>query len=59
MSKLLYNTGILIPLYNNYKYLRKALDSIDIENLNAYVIICNDCSTENVEEILFEYFKKI
>ena len=58
MSKLLYNTGILIPLYNNFCYLRKALDSIDIENLNAYVIICNDCSTENVESILFEFFKK-
>ena len=58
MSNLLYKTAILIPLYNNYIYLRKCLESIDIENLNAYLIILNDCSTENVEEILFKFFEK-
>lgn len=54
----MFETAILIPLFNNKRYLRKCLDSIDIKNLNAYLIICNDCSTEDVEEILIEYFKR-
>ena len=48
----------MIPLYNNKQYLERCLESLDVDNLNAYLIICNDGSVENVEEVLFPFFDK-
>lgn len=54
----MFDSVLAIPLYNNKEYLEKALDSININGINSYILICNDCSTEDVETILFTYFTK-
>ena len=58
VKKLLYDCAVLIPLYNNKQYLERCLESLDVDNLNAYLIICNDGSVEDVEEILFPFFEE-
>ena len=57
VKKLLYDCAVLIPLYNNKQYLERCLESLDVDNLNAYLIICNDGSVEDVEEVLFPFFE--
>ncbi len=55
MSKI----SVIIPVYNNEKYLRKCLDSVIGQTLNDIEIICiNDCSTDSSPEILNEYAQK-
>lgn len=49
---------IIIPVYNSGKYLKKCLDSIINQTFKNYnVIIINDGSTDNSEDIIDEYAK--
>ena len=51
--------SILIPVYNTSKYLRQCLDSVLAQDFGDYeVILVNDGSTDNSEEICNEYVKK-
>lgn len=51
--------SIIIPVYNTEKYLSKALDSI-LKNIpnNTEIIIINDGSTDNCDQIIQKYLKK-
>lgn len=53
--------SIIIPVYNVEKYLPYCLDSIfnqSLDNSDFEVIVVNDCSKGNCEEIIEEYKKK-
>lgn len=49
---------ILMPTYNDSKYITRALDSIQNQTYKDYeILICNDGSTDNTEEVIKEYQK--
>ncbi len=51
--------SVVIPVYNVEKYLRECLDSIVNQTYtNLEIIIVNDCSPDNSEEIVLEYQAK-
>lgn len=51
--------SIIVPIYNTSKYLRKCLDSVIEQTYkNLEIILVNDCSTDNSQEIINEYCKK-
>ena len=51
--------SIIIPVFNAEKYLKRLLDSINIQTYSEYeVILINDGSTDSSELILKEYVKK-
>lgn len=55
--------SIVVPVYNTEKYLSKCLDSIikalpNILKRNCEILIINDGSTDNSEEIIKKYEKK-
>lgn len=51
--------SIIVPVYNTEKYLRKCLDSIFKSSYKNYeVIIINDGTKDNSENIINEYIKK-
>lgn len=48
--------SIIVPVYNTGKYIKKCLDSLVNQTLkNFEIIIVNDCSTDNSEEIILDY----
>lgn len=51
--------SIIIPVYNQEKYLSRCLDSILAQTFTDFEVVCvNDHSTDNTENILKEYVKK-
>ena len=51
--------SIVIPVYNVEKYIAKCLDSIvNSTYSNLEIIIVNDCSPDNSEEIIKKYIEK-
>lgn len=51
--------SIIIPIYNTSKYLKKCLDSVIEQTYkNLEIILVNDCSTDNSQQIIDEYCKK-
>lgn len=51
--------SIIIPIYNDEKYLRQCLDSVINQTLKDIEIICvDDCSTDSTREILREYVSR-
>lgn len=51
--------SVIFPVYNTAKYLEKSLQSvIDASIANMEILIINDGSTDNSEEIILEYVKK-
>ena len=50
--------SIIIPIYNVEEYLRECLDSIyKIKGIKKEVILVNDGSTDNSQDIIDEYKK--
>lgn len=50
--------SIVVPFYNNEKYLKRCLDSIKSQSYNNYeVILINDGSTDNSESICKDFLK--
>lgn len=50
--------SVIIPIYNTAKYLHRCLDSVINQSFKDIEIICiNDGSTDNSEEILYNYAK--
>ena len=51
--------SIIIPVYNTEKYLPKCLDSVlNQNNKNIEIIVVNDCSPNNCNEIVNDYIKR-
>ncbi|AOR24586.1 HAD-IA family hydrolase [Clostridium taeniosporum] len=51
--------SIIIPVYNTEKYLERCLDSVVKQSYkNIEIIVVNDCSPGNVEEIVHNYIKQ-
>ena len=51
--------SILMPTYNDSKYIKRSLDSIMEQKYENYeVLICNDGSTDDTEKVIKEYIKK-
>lgn len=51
--------SIIVPVYNNEKYLRRCLESLVNQTLkDIEIILINDCSTDKSIDILNEYKKK-
>ena len=52
--------SIIVPVYNVAEYLSKCLDSLVNQTFKSIeIIVVNDGSTDNSEEIVKEYQKKI
>lgn len=48
--------SVIIPTYNNAKYLKESLDSVFNQTYKTLeVIVIDDCSTDNTKEILNKY----
>lgn len=54
------DVSVIVLVYNQERYLRKALDSILEQKINFKyeIIISDDCSTDNSPQILKEYLEK-
>lgn len=51
--------SIVLPIYNGQKYIRKSIESIIGQTFEDWeLIVVNDCSTDNTEEIVKNYIKK-
>jgi len=52
--------SILVLTYNHGRFVRRALDSIVMQKINVpyEIIILDDASTDNTQEIIKEYKKK-
>jgi len=51
--------SIIIPNYNNSRWLRKCLDSVIAQKFSSYeVIFVDDCSSDNSLDIAKEYIRK-
>ncbi len=47
---------IMIPTYNQAKYISKAIESaLSIDYQNLEVIVSDDCSTDNTKEVVSKY----
>ena len=52
--------SLIIPVYGTEKYLRRCIESVINQNYKELeIILVNDCSPGNAEEIILEYQRKI
>lgn len=60
MKNYKYKMTIIVPSYNNGRYIRQSLDSILAQevNFNYQIIITDDCSQDNSLQIIKEYSLK-
>lgn len=59
MSKQALNVSVIVPVYNNGLYLRETLESLKQQTMrNFEVIVVNDGSSDNSEEIIDEFVKQ-
>ncbi len=60
MEKKNYDISIIVPVYNTSKYIEKCLTSIvDAMDETCEVIVVNDGSTDNSENIIKEFIEKL
>lgn len=51
--------SVIIPVYNTEKYIEKCLNSLEEQIMNDFeIIIVNDGSTDNSEEVIKKYIKE-
>ena len=51
--------SIVVPVYNTEKYLKRCIDSLLNQKFNDYeIIVINDCSPDNSEDIIKSYSDK-
>lgn len=56
-----YKISVIIPIYNNEKYIKRTLFSLENQTIgieNIEVIMVNDCSNDNTPNIINEYANK-
>ena len=59
MSKQALNVSVIVPVYNNGLYLRETLESLKQQTMKDFeVIVVNDGSSDNSEEIIDEFVKQ-
>lgn len=59
MSKQALNVSVIVPVYNNGLYLRETLESLKGQTMKEFeVIVVNDGSSDNSEEIIDEFVKQ-
>lgn len=49
--------SVIMPTYNCSKYICTAIDSVLIQNVPLELIIIDDCSSDNTEQLLLKYSK--
>ena len=57
--------SVVMPVYNGAAYIKKAVDSVYIQDVPLELLVIDDCSTDNTKEILdscgdksgFRYFR--
>lgn len=47
--------SVIIPAYNCAGYISKAIDSVLYQNVPLELIIINDCSSDNLDEVIKQY----
>lgn len=47
--------SVVVPAYNCAKYIRQALNSALVQDVPMEVLVINDCSKDNLDEIMEEY----
>ncbi|MCB0410707.1 MAG: glycosyltransferase family 2 protein, partial [Flavobacteriales bacterium] len=51
--------SVIMPTYNGKKYIKYAIESILNQTYEDFeLIIVNDCSTDNTEEIILSFLDK-
>ncbi len=50
-----YKVSVIIPAYNSAKYISLAIESALAQNISKEIIIVNDCSTDNLSEVINPY----
>lgn len=50
--------SVIMPAYNCEKYITKALDSAIQQDVSLEIIVINDCSKDNTEDIILQYTEK-
>jgi glycosyltransferase involved in cell wall biosynthesis len=51
--------SVIIPLYNNAKYIGKAIESVLNQTFTDFeIIVVDDCSTDNSRDVIESYIKK-
>ena len=56
-----YKLSIVIPAYNEEKFIIKILDTIkkaEIDNVSKEIVIVNDCSTDNTKKLVEGFIAK-
>ena len=49
------DVSVVMPAYNCEKYIAKAIDSVLEQKVNLELIIINDCSKDNVDDVVNKY----
>lgn len=49
------DVSVVMPAYNCENYIAKAIDSVLEQNVNLELIIINDCSKDNVDDVVNKY----
>ena len=47
--------SVIIPAYNCEKYIKNTLDSVLIQNISLEIIVINDCSQDETENVILSY----
>ena len=47
--------SIIVPVYNGEKYIKNILDNLIKIKCNKEIIIVNDCSKDNVDDVVSKY----
>ncbi|WOO35445.1 glycosyltransferase family 2 protein [Anaerocolumna sp. AGMB13020] len=49
--------SVIIPVYNNSLYIEQAIESVLIQDIPLEIIVINDCSQDNLEQVIEKYLK--
>lgn len=50
--------SVVIPAYNSVRYIKRAIDSVLFQNVPLEIIVINDCSRDNLDQIM-EHYKNL
>lgn len=51
--------SVIMPAFNSGKYIQKAIQSVLMQEVSLELIIINDCSTDNLEQIINPYLSDV
>ncbi len=50
-----FDVSVIIPAYNCAEHISRAIDSALLQDVKTEIIVINDCSTDNIDEVLEKY----